>query len=148
MGVVVEPGGRIDNPDRIEPADDLGIDVAHIGAVQADHFGDLAADRVDGIQRGGGFLEDVGDPAPAHLAKLGIGGLQEIVSFKEDLPALVNGGRRGEEACDGKGRDAFATPALADDRQSLTLAKLKRNTLEGRGDAGVGGEADLKIFDR
>ena len=84
MRVVVESGRRINDSDGIKPADDLGIDIFHIRAVKLNHLGHLAADRIDGIQRGGGFLKDVGDLAPAHLAEFGIGGCQQISAIKRD----------------------------------------------------------------
>ena len=90
----MQAAGRFIDPDGVKPSDDLGILIVrrlfHIRAVKLDHLRDLAADGIDGIERGGGFLKNVGNPASSHAAKFCIGGFQKILPFKENLPSLIN----------------------------------------------------------
>ena len=73
VGVVAHAFRGIDDADGGEPFLDLGVEIFHLGAVEPDAFGDLAADGEDRVERGGGFLENVGDAAAAHGAEFGGG---------------------------------------------------------------------------
>ena len=90
MRIVTETTGGIVDSDSIEPADDFSIDVGDIGSVEFDHFRNLAADRIDGIERCGGFLKDVGNLPTPHAPQLGITGFQEIPALKMNTPSLIN----------------------------------------------------------
>lgn len=61
MRIIIHALCGVDNAHHVEETENLCIDVFYFWAMELDGFSDLLADREDGVQRGGGFLEDVGD---------------------------------------------------------------------------------------
>ena len=66
MRVVPHALFRVNDADGCQASDNLSIHVFNIRTMQPDGFGDLAANGIDGIQRSGGFLKDLGDAAATH----------------------------------------------------------------------------------
>jgi len=80
--------------------------------VEANRLHDLLAHRVDGVERGHGFLEhhrDLVPPQPAHLI---LGEIEEVPPAQEHLPAGDPAGRRGNEPKDAEGGHALPAPRL------------------------------------
>ena len=67
------------------------------GPVELNCFGDLAADRIDGIERSGRFLKNVGDTSAADAAEMFYVHLENMFTAKNDIP-VENFRRRLREA--------------------------------------------------
>ena len=143
MGIVVQSRCWINDPHGIKPSDDLRIDIRYVGTMELDHLGHLATDRIDGIQRGGGLLEDIGNLTPTHLAQFGIGGLEQILPLKHDIATLIDCWGRGEKSCDRESCHTLAATALTDYRKSLSTADFQGDSFDGWNHSIRGGESDL-----
>ena len=145
--VIVHALLRAGDADGTEPFDDFGICVGHIRAVEADPFGDLAADGIHRVERSGGFLKNIGDPAAADQADLPGRHLQDVPAEEKDFAARVFGGRARDQAGEREGGDAFPAAALADDRQRVAFLHRKRNIFDGLDGAVFGAEPDGEVVD-
>ena len=105
----------INDADGAEPLGDFGVEIFYLGSVEADALSDLAADGKDGVERGGGLLENIRDPAATHGTEFGRGHRENVASLEADRAAGELRGRRRKQAGERKGGDAFAAAALAND---------------------------------
>ncbi len=118
----------INDADGAEPLGDFRVEIFDFGPVEADALGDLAADGKDGVERGGGLLENIRDPAATHGTEFGRRHREDVATLEVDRATGKLGGRRGKQAGEREGGDAFAAAALADDGERAAV-------LEREGDA-------------
>ncbi len=108
----------------------------------------MGADGEDGVEGGGGFLEDVGDVASAHAAELAFVEFEDVVADDGHLVGGDEGWGFGEEAGKGEGGGAFAAAAFADDGDGFSGHHGEVDAFDGFGRFGsVAFEADAEIFD-
>ena len=73
--------------------------------MNARDFGNLIADREDGVERRHRLLEDHRDPIAADLPHLGFGKRCEVASLEPDLTSGFDPPRRPDESHDRQRRD-------------------------------------------
>ncbi len=105
--------------------------LAH-AAMQLQDFHHLLRDRVQRVERGHRLLEDHGDLVAAHLPQLLLVGLQQVLSFEQDLPAWMAGRRVGQELQHRQRRHRLARTGFAHQRHRLALADVEGDVVDGR----------------
>lgn len=148
--VGVETLAGIDDAHFVEPLDDFVIasGFGDIGAMQGEGFANLGADGEDGIEGGGGLLEDVGDFFAADGAQLALVHLEDFVAIERHLACGDAGGRLWEEAGEGEGGGAFAAAAFTDEGDGFAALELEADAFDGFHGLGVmAAEGDLEIAD-
>ena len=134
--------------DLAEPGDDFGVLVFDVGSMQGEGFGELGADGEDGVEGGGGFLEDVGDVASAHAAELAFVEVEDVVADDGHLVGGDEGGGFREKAGEGEGGGAFAAAAFTDDGDGFSGHHGEVDAFDRFGGFGsVAFEADAEVFD-
>ena len=124
--VVAEPLPGIGNGDGLQVLHCLLKRLAPLEpAVQAQRFGDLAADRQHRIERRHRLLEDHRDAVAPNPPDTGVVERQQVLAFEQDT-AILDPSRLGNQPQDGERGDALARPALADDRQGLPGRDVQR----------------------
>src|SRR6478672_2501 len=119
----------------------------NLAAVQLDSFRKLAPNRVDGIQRGRWFLEDVGDASASDVSQAFGSHSEDGFAAEGNLPADDLRGRCGQKAGQGKRGHTFSTPAFPDDGQRLSLVDRKGDVLYRLHEAVFAAKADGKLAD-
>jgi hypothetical protein len=122
----------IADADEFEETSNFGGGARKFGLMEAEGFGDLEANGEDGVERGGGFLEDVGEFSSSGLAEGGVGAGEEIGAIlPEDLTAEVAGGKGWGEAGECEGGGGFARTTFSDDGDSFTWLDGEGEVLHG-----------------
>ncbi len=137
----------VDDADQVEILDDLGVEIAHLGAVKLEGFGDLVANGENRVQRRARLLEYVGDLVPANRPEFARRFFQDVLAIEQDLAGFVDRGRLGEQAREGEAGHALAAAALADDGKGLALLQREGNAFHGFHRAGFGSKMDREIAD-
>jgi hypothetical protein len=70
--IVMRAEFGIADADEFEETSDFGGGARKFGLMEAEGFGDLESDGEDGVERGGGFLKDVGEFSSSGLAEGGV----------------------------------------------------------------------------
>ena len=112
---------------------------------------DLEADRVDGIERRGRFLEDHADAAAAHPAHLALGEGQQIgrpAGTFQPHAARRHPARRRHQAEHGEGGEALARAGLPHQADELAAPHGQRHAAHHRRPLAADGKGDLEILDR
>jgi hypothetical protein len=113
------------------------------GAVERDRLGHLAADAVQRVEAGHGFLEHHADLAAAQLAQAGLGGIGDVGAVDMDAPGDA-AGAGGEQAQDGAGGERLAGAGFAHQRQDFAAVEREGDAVHHRARA----EADAQVLDR
>ena len=130
--IVVRAEFGIADADEFEETSNFGGGARKFGLMEAEGFGDLEADREDGVERGGGFLKDVGELSSSGLAEGGVGAGEEIGAIlPEDLTAEVAGGRGWSEAGECEGGGGFARTTFSDDGDGFSWLDEEGEVLDG-----------------
>ena len=93
--------------------------------MRANHFGDLPANPVEGMQARKRVLENHRDPRPANRPQFGRRHRQEFATLKD---RLAGDPRAARESGDGLCRDTFSRSGFPDDSQSFSTLHAERNT--------------------
>ena len=119
MWVLLEPARPVGNADELKQLKRAcaRLSVGHV-QVNLQRFHHLLADRKDRIERGHRLLENHRDVAAALLAHLLFGKLEQVLSFKQDLP-LGDPAGLGEQAHDRERRDRLAAAGFPDHGDDL-----------------------------
>ena len=148
VGIGAEAFFGFGDADLAEPGDDFGVLVFDVGSMQGEGFGELGADGEDGVEGGGGFLEDVGDVASAHAAELAFVEFEDVMAGDGHLVGGDEGGGFREEAGEGEGGGAFAAAAFTDDGDGFSGHHGEVDAFDRFGGFGsVAFEADAEVFD-
>ena len=149
MGIILNPGFGGGNVDLTQHIQGLLQDAAlGDGLVDADGFGNLAANGKDRVQRGHRILDNQGDAAAAHFAHLMLGKLEQVLAFQSDAAADDFPGRRRHQAHQGKHRNRLSAARLADDAQSLAPAQLETDPVHRLDRTPTGAEVSAKVGNR
>jgi hypothetical protein len=125
MGIIVDAARRVGNPDMLEQRDRTLFGGAPARRPMCPKgFLDLESDRVDRIEMGERVLKDNRDPLAIDPAPLRPAHLQEILAFKQDLPARDVAGRGVQDVHDRRCADALARAALAQQRERLAAIEM------------------------
>jgi hypothetical protein len=127
MGEVVDAPVRLRDPDHAEELDRTlaRLGLAHLGLVGADHFHDLPADLVQGVQTGQRVLEDHADLGATDPAQLIRAHREQILPFEKGTTADT---RTGVEAEQRLRRDTLARAGLAHDAECPTGLDAEADT--------------------
>src|SRR5262245_4291883 len=93
-------------------------------------FNNLLADRVGGIKRRHGLLEDHGKTIAAKVAHRGIGQIQQVRALKTNTPRDV-GGRFRQKPHDGKSSHAFAATGFSDESERYATREFEVHGFDG-----------------
>ena len=115
-------------------------------AVDAQHLGDLEADREGRVQAGHRLLEDHADAVAADVAH-GRAELEQVAPLEHDAAGVDPARRRRVQAHDRHRRDALAAARLADQADGLAGVQRERDVLDDPHRAGVGQERDGQGID-
>ena len=97
---------------------------AQVPGQVAQAFADLVAGAHDGVEAGGGVLEDVCQPAAAVAAQFFFGEGQQVGAVEEDAAGDF-GGAGGGQAGEGERGEAFAAAAFADECDAFAGADVE-----------------------
>ena len=131
-------------PHLLQQVDSAGMGLGLRAAVGQHRLVDLKAGAEDRVERALRVLEDHRDIAPAYLADLVIGELQQVLVLEEDL-APHHPTRLRHEAQQREGCHRLAASGLPDDAEALALMQVEAHTVDGRDDAPVGHELSAQI---
>ncbi len=96
--------------------------------MQEQHFAQLFFDRVQRVEAGHRLLKDHADVVSSNLTDAPFGGMQQVLSLKEDASRRVM--RRGREQLEnGVGSDRFPGAAFPHQRQRLARSERQRHPL-------------------
>jgi hypothetical protein len=112
--------------------------------VGVDRLGDLAADRVIGVQARQRILEDHADARPAQHLQIAARQGEEIASLEPHLSRNVG---TGQQADDRLGEHALARAGLSGDAEQLPGFDRERNVLQSMDGAVLGRNADAEMPD-
>ncbi len=115
--------------------------------VQHQSFHDLKANGVGRVEGGHGILEDHRQLGTSDQPHLLAANLQQVSTVKPHLAALDAPRRAGNQAHDGEGVHALATPTLTDDPQSLPLFHGVGKTIDRMDNPVLGVEPGGQIID-
>ena len=135
-----------DDADDTEPLRDFGAHILDIGTMETDAFGNLAVDRVNGIERGRGLLKNIRDATATNGADLFLAHSQNILALEKDSAIGELRWRRGKKAGEGEGGDALSAATLTNDGQRVAVRHRKRRVFYGIEHAVFRSEADGEIF--
>lgn len=148
VGIGAEAFFGFRDADLAQPGDDLSVLVFNFGSMKGEGFGELGADGEDGVEGGGGFLENIGDVTSAHAAELAFVELEDVVAGYSHLASRNERRGFGQETCEGQCGGALAATTFADDGDGLTGHHGKVDALDGFGRFGsIAFEADAEILD-
>ena len=117
------------------------------GAMEKKNLGELAADTVDGIERGHWLLKNHADPTAPDAEQVGGCGGGEVGALEADFAAYDATGGLGEETENREGGDAFAAAGFADQSESAAARDGEADAIHGAEQAGVGVEGDGEVAD-
>ena len=98
--------------------------------MELEGFEDLIADAKDGVECGGGFLEDVADDGSPEAAEFAGDELEDIGSGNPDGAAGVSPLVGREQAGDALGGQGFAAPAFTDESEDFAGVQRKVHAVE------------------
>ena len=114
--------------------------------VQAEHFGDLAADRVDRVQRAHRLLEDHRDArCRAARASRGSRSASDVLASEGDAGRFGDRGALGEQPHDGARGHRLARAAFADDGDRLAAMELEGDVAHRLDGAALDLEVDADV---
>ena len=132
MGILFQALGRIGNTHQSQQTLCFlhGVFLVHV-RMDHDLLGDLTADGQGGIQRSQGILEHNGAVAAAVGLPFLLVHVQQILTFKKDLAALLDLAGRGlDQTHDGLGGDGLAAAGFTDDGNGFTGVHRKIDTAD------------------
>lgn len=147
--VIVHALCWVDDAHHVEETKNLCVDVCYVWAMESDGFSDLLAYGENGVQRGRGLLEDVGDFFATNLSKFVFGKGEDGAAVEGDAAFWTERCGGCEEASEGEARDTFAAAAFPDDGESFAVIEMEGDVAYGIGSARARAEfygevADLK----
>jgi myo-inositol-1(or 4)-monophosphatase len=107
----------------------------------------LGADGKQGVERGGGFLEDHGDLGAAHGADFGRGHLQEIATPEPGFAGQHDGGGGGQKPEQSQARHRFAATRFSHETEDLTGSDFKGNGVRDGSDLAARAESEREVLD-
>ena len=145
--VLVDAALRIRDADRVEQLDGPGARrPAASQAVHLERLGDLAADRVDGIERRHRLLQDQADLAAADRAHRPLVEGQQVAAVEPDR-AADDPPRRVDQAQDRQRGQRLAAARLADQGQRLAGVEREADARHGGHQAALDGEGRGEAVD-
>jgi hypothetical protein len=99
--------------------------------VKRQRFAQCASHRLDGIERGGGVLEDVSDFSPSNAAHFSLAQTRQVVSAKAN-PAGSHPRSRRKKPQDGPREHRLASAAFPDHRERRPFPAIEIDLLEKR----------------
>ena len=94
------------------------------------HFSDLIANSKYRVERGHRLLENHRNLVPSERLHCIFGEGQQVGAVEPDLTPHDSAGRRRDQAHDGKGRHALATPGLPHQAERLALAQREGHPVD------------------
>ena len=139
VGELGEPDLGRGEPDAREHRDGAapGLLLGHALVGQED-LGELAADRVHGVERRHGLLEDHADAAAADALHLHGGQVQEVPALEDDLPSQDLSGRLREQPHQRERGHALAAARLPDKAQGAPGLDREADGVDGAQEPLVG----------
>src|SRR5258708_131282 len=114
--------------------------------MDAQHFIELAADRVQRVQRRHRLLEDHADFCATNVAHLVLRRDGKILAFEQDAAAPDAHMRAGQQAKDRTRDERFARSALADQACHFAGAQNEIDIAHRVGAVGAGRQSDRELF--
>src|SRR6476659_709252 len=121
---------------------------AAYAAMDSHYLRHLITDGEHRVKRRHRLLKDHRDTITANVAHCIIVEGHEIFALELDATALLNASGRLNQSENGKRGDRLAAARFADDADSLTLADIEGDAVDGAGDAGLSVEVSAKIANR
>src|SRR5664280_488191 len=148
MGVLAIATLRFWDADQVKHLDRSLLRLSVIDLLmQGKGFTDLIANRVDGVERCHGFLEDHRDFVAAYHSHLFFILLEKVFSMEEDLASDDLARRVGNEAHDREGCNRFSATRLAHQAYNLSPVNSQVNTIHGRNNTILCVEKRTQILD-
>ncbi len=114
--------------------------------MQAQSFGNLLADRKDGIERSHWVLKDHRDVVAAHVAHRGIRQFQQVAVIKENF-TRYDLSRRRDQTHDRKRGHRLAAAALSDQAEQFTTVEIEADAINRAHQSGTRREMRFQAFD-
>jgi len=145
--VGVQPRRGLRQLHPLEQAQRLGAGGARVqAAVQAQRLGDLAADRVQRVQRGHRLLEDHRQPVAAQRAPGGLGLADQFAPVQPQRAGQLRA--LGQQAHQRQRGQALAAAGFADQAQGLAAVQRERDAAQRLRRAARGGQGHTQVVQR
>src|SRR5664280_2275271 len=148
MGVLAEAPFGLGDAYQVKHLDGTLLRLNAIDLLmQGNGFTDLIPNRVDGVERCHGFLEDHGDFVTAYHSHLFFILLEKVFPIEEDLASDDLARRVGNKAHDREGCNGFSATRLAHQAYNLSPVNSQVNTIHGRNNTILCVEKRTQILD-
>jgi hypothetical protein len=128
--------------DRLRPGRTTGC-----APMRDDGFGDLVADRKDGIEAGHRLLEDHRDLVAADGVHLLAGQCEQVAAPIENSPAGDPSGRARHQSHDGEAGDGLARAGFSHHGERLALVEVEADAVDGSRNTFVALEIHAEVDD-
>ena len=120
VGIIMHALLGIDDADDTEPLRDFGAHILDIGTMETDAFGNLAVDRVNGIERGRRFLKNIRDATATNGTNFFLAHGQNVFALEKNATIRELCWGRGKKASEREGGDTLSAAALTDEADGFS----------------------------